>query len=122
MLKKGKINIGALLLLLIYIFSNIPFALLHQHHNHIVAYEKANACEKSIYYGSNKGDCGHTTHISKTVKHCPLCEHHIITPHIGENFNSNLFHLFYYSSYKITNTNCLLSSSFVISNKGPPTV
>jgi hypothetical protein len=122
MLKKYRQYISPLFLLLIYIFSNIPFALLHQHHDHIIDYEKASACEKSIYYGSKKENCGHTSHIYKTIKHCKLCELHTITPHQAIHTIAYLFSQKYFKEYPQIPSELLLSTSFVISNKGPPAV
>ncbi len=122
MFKKGKINISALLLLLIYIFSNIPFALLHQHNDHIVTYENANSCEKSIYYGSQKNGCRHSSHLFKSIKHCKLCEKHIITPHLQEKHKDYSFIKTQFRSYIIVAFELPTLIFTTTSSRGPPMV
>ncbi len=122
MLKSKTIQLRAFILLLVYLTSNIPVYLFHKHENVVVALEKATACEKKIYYGAVDGDCEHSTHVSKQIEKCSLCDTHLNTPHntvdIFYNFQKNNF------SIKYCTDNILYSYSFVLTlcNKGPPTV
>jgi hypothetical protein len=122
MLKNKTIQLRAFILLLVYLASNIPVALFHTHENAVVAYETATDCEKKIYYGEVDGGCKHSTHISKQIEKCSLCDTHLNTAHYTVEafyyFKKNNFSTEYFSkdinySSSIINTLC---------NKGPPSV
>jgi hypothetical protein len=123
MLKKGGISIKAIFLLLIYLVINMPFALFHHHENEIVAYDEATPCEKSIYFKNAVDTCDHDSHVSKSSERCLLCEHHVATPHV-------LFYTFISISFtekkeichNQTTTDFIFQTSYIASNKGPPTV
>jgi hypothetical protein len=122
MLKNKTIQLRAFILLLVYLASNIPVSLFHKHENAVVTFEKATACEKKIYYGKVNSGCEHSTHISKQIEKCSLCDSHLNTPHytvdIFYNFQKNNF------SIKYCTDNIHYSSSLIntLCNKGPPTV
>jgi hypothetical protein len=120
--KNKTIQLRAIILLLVYVASNFPTSLFHKHENVVVALEKATACEKKIYYGEVDGDCKHSTHISKQIEKCSLCDTHVNTPHytvdIFYNFQKNNF------SIKYCTDDVRYSSSllYTLFNKGPPSV
>jgi hypothetical protein len=122
MLKNKMIQLRAFILLLVYLASNIPVSLFHKHENVVVALEKATACEKKIYYGEVNSGCEHSTHISKQIEKCSLCDSHLNTPHytvdIFYSFQKNNF------SIKYCTDDIHYSSSLIntLCNKGPPTV
>jgi hypothetical protein len=122
MLKNKIIQLRAFILLLVYVAINIPVSFFHKHENAMVTFEKATPCEKKIYYGEVDGDCKHSTHISKQIEKCALCDTHLTTPHnavdIFYNFQKNNF------SIKYCTDDVRYSSSLISSlcNKGPPMV
>ena len=69
---------------MIYLLISGPSFLLHHHNNKIVSYEKANPCEKAIYYENKDGKCTHQKHISKAYEKCWFCETHTISPYISQ--------------------------------------
>jgi hypothetical protein len=118
---KSKINIGAVLLLLIYIIGNSLFLVFHNHTPPAtISYEKSNLCEKSIYYSFSKLKCEHKSHISVTHKKCLLCDNHFTLTYV---FNLNSFYfiallvgilIFGYTG------NVSANSILKLNNKGPP--
>ncbi len=117
-----KIEVKAILLLLIYVFSNSPSNLFHEHHLEIASFEEASSCEKSIYYSDLDGHCAHSEHISKSVEKCCLCDNHtapqqtttaLTTEFFLKEFSETSFPL--YENYFAH-----VPSTF--SNRGPPFV
>jgi hypothetical protein len=123
MTKKGNINVKALFLLMIYLIINIPFALFHHHENEIIAYAEATPCEKSIHYKNALEKCNHDAHVSESTEKCLFCEHHIATPHILIAFYIASFHKVEKEiRHNQTTTDFIFQTSYIASNKGPPTV
>jgi hypothetical protein len=112
-----------LFLLLIYLVSNAPFAFFHHHENKIVAFSEASPCEKSIHYQNAIGKCDHDVHVSEYTEKCLLCGHHIVTPHV---LVAQFIGPFYTVEKEIlhtkTVTDFIFQTSYIASNKGPPTV
>lgn len=119
---KRNINFTGLFFLLLYVFSNSPAILFHHHDYSIVAYDKADKCEKAIYYSEQGSKCNHKEHVTKAFEKCSLCDNHTLSAH------TNLYPDFVYSkvanitkfqSYK-QNFHSLSSSEN--SNRGPPKI
>ncbi len=121
MLKIRTIQVKALLLLLVYLASNIPMSFFHTHKNEKIAFEKASACEKKIYYGEVEGDCEHGTHISKQIEKCSLCDTHFAKPYTTFESSLNFPKRIFTNQYKIEFVKLLSHSPITLSNKGPPT-
>jgi hypothetical protein len=120
--KKKDIHLRGLILLLIYIISNSPAVLFHHHDNKIVTFNKATACEKTIYYSVFKGKCEHKAHLTKSIKKCSLCENHTLTPHFSEFSFCNFFKLSFHRSYSIATFDYKFANTSIVSNRGPPTI
>jgi hypothetical protein len=120
--KKHYIRFNTLLLLLIYLFSNSPSILFHHHNFSITSYDKATACEKSIYYSEKSTDCNHQTHLFETTEKCLLCDQHTVSPHAAQKLFSFFFNevgqICYANDIKIYFS--LPLSGF--GNRGPPSV
>jgi hypothetical protein len=122
MKKTRKINFTGLFLLLLYVFSNSPVILFHHHDNHIVAYDKADQCEKVIYYSSKSDGCHHKEHISKASEKCSLCDHHSLS--VYTVFTPSFFYLkpLKAGEYILFHESIQLITFSETSNRGPPTV
>ncbi|MEO6189276.1 MAG: hypothetical protein ABIO44_01880 [Saprospiraceae bacterium] len=122
MKKRRNLNYGGIFLILIYLLSNSPTIIFHHHNHEIVAYNKADNCEKAIYYADKSGKCNHKSHLSKSLDKCALCDNHIFQAH----FN----HIYDFTSAEIEISNIYNSYLFNFktipfsetSNRGPPTV
>lgn len=122
MKKQNYIAFKAVLLLLIYLFSNSPMILFHHHDIKIVSYEQATPCEKSIYYAEHVGRCNHKAHISNEKEKCCLCDQHTLSPYfIQKHFNA-----FYCneikSEYQTIASIYFLQIPSSFANRGPPVV
>ena len=123
MSKKGNISVKAIFLLLIYLVINIPFSLFHHHHDEIVAYSEASACEKSIYFENAVGTCDHDSHVAQSTEKCLLCEHHVAAPHVLFAFNMPLFYTIQKEiRHYASRADYIFQVSYIAFNKGPPTV
>jgi hypothetical protein len=123
MTKKRNIHLKVLLLLLTYLVSNVPFALFHHHEDEIVAFSEASPCEKSIHYQNAIDSCDHDAHVFEYTEKCLLCDHHIVTPHV---LIAQFIVPFYALEKEILHTQIvtdfIFQTSYIASNKGPPTV
>ncbi len=122
MLKNKTIQINALLLLVVYLASNIPMSFFHKHENVKIAFQKATACEKKIYYDVVKGDCEHSTHISKQIEKCSFCDSHFAKPYTTLVSNFYTQKICFTNLYKIDFVKLISNNTTTLSNKGPPTV
>jgi hypothetical protein len=120
--KAPKIQFKAFLLLLLYLFSNFPSSLFHNHALEISPYEKASACEKTIYYSHKDVSCNHETHISLAAEKCHLCDNHTLSPHTLFTFFSSSFN----KEFPLANTEVsepyFYQAPAILSNRGPPSV
>ena len=119
--KIKTIQIKALLLLLVYIASNLPVSLFHSHENVRVSLSQATACEKKIYFGNVDGSCEHSTHITKQIKKCASCDQQLVTPHTTVDTFITLQKLSLGNIYKIALEDCIAHNAITHSNRGPPT-
>lgn len=67
-----------MLLLLVYLTGSAPLFLFHSH-GHIVSISEADSCEKAVYYGIKDS---HSSHLTKTVDSCQLCDNHTAAPQL----------------------------------------
>jgi len=120
--KTNKIQFKAFLLLLLYLFSNFPSSLFHDHTLEISPYEKATSCEKTIYYSHKEDSCNHKTHISLAAEKCHLCDNHTLSPHTLFTFFSSSFN----KEFSLANTEVseryFYQVPAILSNRGPPSV
>jgi len=120
--KARKIQFKAFLLLLLYLFSNFPSSLFHDHALEISPYEKATSCEKTIYYSHKEGSCNHKTHIGLAAEKCHLCDNHTLSPHTLFTFFSSSFN----KEFPLANTEVsepyFYQAPSILSNRGPPSV
>jgi hypothetical protein len=119
--KRHKISHKALLLLLVYLFSNTPSILFH-HHTLEIAYENATSCEKAIYYSEKDGNCSHKTHISKASEKCGLCDDHTVSPHSSQTFSTKYFSREFSGRYLQVSENYYFQTPSTFCNRGPPSV
>jgi hypothetical protein len=120
--KQPAIQFRALLLLLVYLFSNSPSILFHHHKLEIASYENATTCEKVIYYSAQDGNCNHNKHISKAIEKCWLCDNHIVSPHSFQTFLTAYFSKEISGSYLHVSENYIFQVPSVFINRGPPPV
>jgi hypothetical protein len=111
-----------ILLLLIYTICNSPAILFHHHEIKTVKFEKANACEKVIYYSQTKQKCNHKTHLTESQKKCFLCDNHTLTPHIAVYSFYNFFKTYFDSCHKTTTFDYKFAANSIRANRGPPLV
>jgi hypothetical protein len=120
--KRKNIQLRALILLLIYLISNSPATLFHHHDNKIIAFDKATACEKAIYFSNSKGKCKHKSHLSESIKKCSLCDNHTLIPHFLEFSFYTFFKLTFNNSYSTASFDYKYVTTTIVCNRGPPTV
>lgn len=116
------IRIQSLLLLLVYLISSNSLLQFHQHKDAHVTYEKANACEKHIYFPHADINelCGHKAHISKSFIKCSLCDHHA-TAHYIVSISFAAFSFTDCPEYsKVFIQKFIPSDQSAIDNRGPP--
>ena len=122
MKKARKIQFKAFLLLLLYLLSNFPSSLFHDHALEISPYEKVPSCEKTIYYSHKEGSCNHKTHIGLAAEKCHLCDNHTLSPHTLFTFFSSSFN----KEFSLANTEVseryFYQVPAILSNRGPPSV
>ncbi len=121
MIQIKTIQFKALLLLLVYLASNLPISLFHTHENVKLSLAKATACEKNIYFAGVDGDCEHSTHITKEIKKCTVCDHQLATPHTNVDTLTTIQKLSFNNLYTIHIDDCITYSLSTHSNRGPPT-
>lgn len=122
MKKRKLIQLKVILLLLIYLFSNIPTNLFHQHESEVPSYENATACEKSIYYSSKDGSCKHKSHLSEETEKCALCDKHLVSPHLFQLIFEKYFKKELVRDYFQATEGFYFQTSSSTSNRGPPSV
>ena len=117
-----NINFTGLFILLLYIFSNSPAILFHHHDYNIVAYDKADKCEKAIYYVKTENSCNHKQHLTTGFEKCSLCDNHTLSEH-------TIFYpdFVFPKARKIAEFDNYLQQFYFLptsekSNRGPPTV
>jgi hypothetical protein len=120
--KARKIQFKAFLLLLLYLFSNFPSSLFHDHALEISPYEKASACEKTIYYSHKEGSCNQKTHISLAAEKCHLCDNHTLSPHTLFTFFSSSFNKEFSQASTEVSERYFYQAPAILSNRGPPSV
>lgn len=102
---------------MLYAFSIAPSLVFHNHHDEMIAFSKADSCEKAIYYGIQDH---HKEHVSQAQDECWLCDHHTRTPQILVDTELTLpylkFHTEYTTFHKSFHSIELTSNS----NKDPP--
>ena len=122
-LKKNRnINFTGLFLLLLYLFSNSPANLFHHHDYNIVAYDKADKCEKAIYYANKDGSCNHKHHITKSFEKCSLCDNHTVSVHTVFYPIFVCVNVIATTEHHPYNVSFYSLSTSETSNRGPPTV
>jgi hypothetical protein len=120
--KPYRIQFKALFLLLVYLFSNGPSILFHNHLTDIAAYEKATACEKVIYYADNDANCKHQNHVANAVEKCWLCDNHTLSPHLFQTFLPEYFSKKISASYTELCNYYYFQTPSRFLNRGPPSV
>ncbi len=118
--KRNDIKFIAILLLLIYLFSNSSSVLFHNHKFEIASYEKASSCEKTIYYSNKSEKCHHKIHLSLANKKCSLCDNHTFCPHLPQTFYTGFFNKVVSKNYLYKVNTYFFLSPPVFSNRGPP--
>lgn len=121
MYKHKSINIKCVLLLLIYLISNFPLTLFHHHNHGIVAFNNANHCEKTIYYGE-KNACTHKYHFSNLKEKCSFCSHHTISSHTNSLYHFSIYKPITFTNNKLYAISLYSTLTFKPFNKGPPIV
>lgn len=105
-------------MLLIYLISMLPNAIIHHHHEAIV-FSEADSCEKAIYFGIQDE---HKEHLSKIQDECQFCDQHTPTPQLLFDFNLN-FLVSNYQKESFTWTKSVYFHPLINKhNKGPPEV
>jgi hypothetical protein len=94
----------------------------HHHDNNIVAYDKADKCEKAIYYAAKDSSCNHKQHITKAFEKCSLCDNHTISAHTIFSPAFVFSKVEKITKYHPYNLNFYFVSTSETSNRGPPTV
>jgi hypothetical protein len=120
--KTNKIQFKAFLLLLLYLFSNFPSSLFHDHALELSPYEKATSCEKTIYYSHKEGSCNHKTHIGLAAEKCHLCDNHTLSPHTLFTFFSSSFNKEFSQANTEVSERYFYQAPAILSNRGPPSV
>ena len=123
MMKKRDIKQAkALLLLLIYLFSNSPAILFHHHDNEIVSCKKDSSYKTSVYNEDNEHHCNHSAHLNKLPEKCSLCDHHTISPHCVLTLWTCFFSKKISEEHLDNKENYSFQTPSAVSNRGPPTV
>lgn len=97
-----------------------PNLVFHHHDESHISYHAATLCEKNVYFGESNKDCGHKTHIAKSIKKCSLCEHHTSILFTLGRVSFYFFNPFYKIRFDEIGTSVLSRLLSIFFNKGPP--
>lgn len=122
MRKRYHIQFKALLLLLLYSFSNSPSILFHHHELEIASSGKATSCEKAIHFSDKKSNCNLQIDVSKAPEKCSLCDNHTVSPHSSQTFFFRDFSKIKSADHSDLVKNYFFQINSSLSNRGPPEV
>ncbi len=120
MIKRKHIPFLKLFVTFTYLVGMLVSLLVHDHTDHIVSYQEADACERVIYYADTHSDCHHQAHFTNELEKCSLCDVHVFTPHDGiQSFHFSFHNQHHSESYNYTALESF-NPPLSYSNKGPP--
>jgi hypothetical protein len=119
----------ALLLLAIFTVTFVPFNVLHHHaeDEHVAIMHKheinvTHHCELDDHFCQTDidTDCGHRSHIQKTIDKCFACDFHFIKHFESTPSQISFIQTVKLVQYRIFVSEKLHSAIILLSNKGPP--
>ena len=122
MIKRKHIPFLKLFVTCTYLVGMFVSLLVHDHSEHVVSYQKADACERVIYYADKHSECHHAAHYTKVLEKCSLCDVHVFTPHDGIALFQFRFLSFQYSDTYSYVASVSHFQPFALPNKGPPSI
>ncbi len=122
MIKRKHIPFLKLLVTCTYLVGMLVSLLVHDHTEHVVSFQEADACERVIFYADVHTTCHHKAHFTNELEKCSLCDVHVFSPHDG----LVLFHFPFHKIQHIDTYVYVASESYIqplnLSNKGPPII
>ncbi len=122
MIKRKHVPFLKLFVTCTYLVGMLVSLLVHDHTDHVVSYQEADACERVIYYADKHNECHHAAHFTKELEKCSLCDVHVFTPHDGITSFEFKFPNIQHSDVYVYFTSVSFNQPLTLSNKGPPII
>ena len=120
MIKRKYIPLIKRLLTITYLIGMFVSLLVHDHMDHVVSYQEADACERVIYYADAHTSCHHSAHYTKELEKCSLCDVHVYSPHEAFATLHFLFDKIHFTDAYGYVPSASFCSPLLLSNRGPP--